>query len=59
MGILDRFLRKKQKKPSFESFFHDTPPQEQERILKEVMRKAGEDQRRVIEKYDQLHPKMT
>jgi hypothetical protein len=59
MKFLDRFSRKKQTKPSFDSFFHDTPPKEQERILKEVMRKAGEDQRQVIEQYNRLHPKAT
>ena len=59
MNIFDRFLRKKTAKPSFDSFFHDTSPKEQERILREVMRKAGEDQRQVIEQYNRLHPKAT
>lgn len=59
MGMLKRLIKGRSSNANFEEFFHDASPKEQERVLKEVMRKADEDQRRVVEQYDQLHPKTT
>ncbi|MDO8598771.1 MAG: hypothetical protein Q7S02_01535 [bacterium] len=59
MNIFQRIIRRPTQKRSFDDFFNNASPKERERLMKEVMRKANEDQRRVIEKYDRLHPKTT
>lgn len=59
MNIFKRFIRRSTPKRSFDDFFNNASPEERERLMKEVMRKANEDQRRVVEQYDQLHPKTT
>ncbi len=60
--ILQKFFgnsKKTVEKDRFSDFFLKSSPQEQERILKQAIRGANEDQRALVAKYDQLHPKAT
>ena len=47
------------KKSDFSAFFRDTSPEEQKIILKKVVRKANEDQRKIVEQYRTMNPKTT
>ncbi|MBP6033998.1 MAG: hypothetical protein KA537_00805 [Candidatus Moranbacteria bacterium] len=46
------FKSSKEKKSDFSAFFHDASAEEQKEVLMRVIKKANEDQRKVIEKYD-------
>jgi hypothetical protein len=43
----------KQKKPDFSSLFNGGSPEERRRVLEEVARKANQDQRDLVEQYEQ------
>ena len=44
----------KAEKSDFSAFFHDASSAEKLKVMKKVIRKANEDQRKVIEKYDKM-----
>lgn len=46
------FKPAQKRKSDFSAFFYDASPQEQEDVLMRVIKKANEDQRKVIAKYD-------
>ncbi|MDP2838351.1 MAG: hypothetical protein Q8O53_03695 [Candidatus Moranbacteria bacterium] len=47
------FKQAPKQKSDFSAFFYDATEQEQKEVLLRVMKKANEDQRKVIEKYDE------
>ena len=62
MNIFQRFHLSKpasSKKSDFSAFFRETSPEDQKRILKGVVRKANEDQKKIVEQYRDLQAKTT
>lgn len=53
------FFAQTEPKSDFSAFFYDTKPAKQEKILKEVMRKATEDQKAIVDKYNKMIGKAT
>lgn len=47
------FKSAQKSKSDFSAFFYDASAQEQEKVLMRVIKKANEDQRKIIEKYDE------
>jgi hypothetical protein len=58
MTCIKHFFAKDQnskaEKSDFSAFFHDASSAEKMRVMKKVIRKANEDQRKVIEKYEKM-----
>jgi len=57
------FLRSKHSvdtdKNDFSAFIRDASVEEKKRVLKEAVRKANEDQRKIVEQYHQMQAKST
>ena len=54
MIILNRFFKEKYKKNDFSSFFNDASSREKKKLFKEVVRKANEDQKTLVEEYKKV-----
>ena len=58
MSVLKKlFSTKREKKRDFSSFFRDASSEEQTWLLKDVARKANQDQRVLLEQYNKTHQK--
>jgi hypothetical protein len=54
MRMLKRlFGRPKQEKKDFSSFFNNASPEEKRKVMEGVIRKANQDQRAMLERYEQ------
>ena len=51
------FTSQKQGKRDFSSLFTDASPEERRKVLEDVARKANQDQRELVEQYEQAHQK--
>lgn len=51
------FSTKREKKRDFSSFFRNASSEEQTKLLKDVARKANQDQRAVLDQYNKAHQK--
>jgi hypothetical protein len=54
--LLKKIFAKKPAKDTFGDFFLRTPAEEQNKILRDVARKANEDQRSLIREYEKVSP---
>jgi hypothetical protein len=59
MQLLPKFLRKKKPATDFADFFRNASSADKVKLFRRVVRKASEDQRAVIKKYNQVSPKTT
>lgn len=55
--ILKKIVPRNTGKNDFSEFFHDASAGEKKRLFKEVIRKANEDQKALIDKYEKAVPK--
>lgn len=53
------FSKKVVPKNDFSAFFNNAEDDDKKRLLEKVMRKANEDQRKVVEQYDKIYSKTT
>jgi hypothetical protein len=51
------FKRKSVPKIGFSEFFVSTSREEKERVLREVVREANQDQRDILDRYEKMYPK--
>lgn len=56
-NIFSLFKRAESQKNDFSSFFRETSPEKQKRVLEEVVRKANLDQKKMVEQYKELQSK--
>ena len=49
---LKRLFAPKQQKKDFSSFFNNASPEEKRKLMEEVIRKANQDQRDLVEQYE-------
>ena len=56
-AFLALFKRRSEPKTDFSEFFVSTSAKEKERILKEVVQQASQDQLEVIKRYEKTFPK--
>lgn len=56
MNMLEKikrlFTHKKQEKASFSDFFYNASPKEMQKLMENVAKKANQDQRAVLDKYE-------
>ncbi len=57
MKKLKQFFSPKPEKKDFSSFFNHASLEEQKRLMEDVARKANQDQRELVEQYEQAHQK--
>ena len=57
MKKLKQLLTPKQKKKDFSSFFNNASTEEQRTLMEDVARKANQDQRELVEQYEQANQK--
>ena len=53
------FMNSDPQKNDFSGFFRETPIEEQKKILEKVVRKANQDQKKIVEEYRKLNQKAT
>jgi len=51
---LIKFMHKKEKKSDFSSFFIHATKEQKEKVLRDVIHKANEDQRRAMDEYNRV-----
>lgn len=56
-NIFSLFKRTESRKNDFSTFFRETPPEKQKKVLEEVVRKANLDQKKMVEQYKELQSK--
>ncbi|MEK7606944.1 MAG: hypothetical protein AAB444_02015 [Patescibacteria group bacterium] len=57
MKKLKQLFTPKQEGRDFSSFFNHASPEERRKVLEGVVRKANQDQRELVEQYEQAHKK--
>lgn len=57
MQLLKKLFASKPEKKDFSSFFRNASQAEQKKLLEDVARKANQDQRQLVEEYNQAHQK--
>ena len=57
MQLLKKLFVSKPEKKDFSSFFRNASPEEKKKMMEDVARKANQDQRDLVEQYEQAHHK--